>query len=249
MTVNGAGMWYSTIYRNVPLPPPSKRWRSNVRLGTNSVIRDVSIDSNAIYRGIGGDGGDDYGITSQGNGWLIERVWIQHCDAQWLSGSNGTIRDSRVADSWGDGINLNNGNTLDPRKLGLNLTAQNNFVRGTGDDGIATDSDAGDAGTNSQMDGTRILNNTSVAPYWANALRVAGGKHVLVQGNRVQDPSSGNGMDVSIFGAQGVWIAKGVTGTGKFAGNSVTDLSAGQAAFQNSSPGTFTATQSGNSWN
>ncbi|VVE55787.1 right-handed parallel beta-helix repeat-containing protein [Pandoraea anhela] len=327
VTVNGAGMWYSTIYRNVPLPPPSKPWRSNIKLGTNSVIRNVSIDSNAIYRGIGGDGGDDYGLLSQGNNWLIERVWIQHCDAQWLSGSNGTIRDSRVADSWGDGINLNNGNTLDPQKLGVNLTAQNNFVRGTGDDGIATYSDAGAAGTNSQMDGTKIINNTSVAPYWANGLRIAGGKHVLVQGNRVQDPSSGNGMDVSIFGAtgqplesgtitgnlvlrgggwdgtdrhgmhvgssntkaaptnveisnnviqdsrraglkigtvtnildvhgntivhpatQGVWIAKGVSGSGNFVANTVTNPNAGQTVFQNDSPATFGVTQSGNSW-
>src|SRR5690606_24636079 len=95
VTVSGAGVWHSMLYRNIPLPPPKLPWRSNISLGTDSVLRDVSIDSNSIYKAIGGVSGDDYGITSSGENWLIERVWVQHCDAQWLSGSNGTMRDSR----------------------------------------------------------------------------------------------------------------------------------------------------------
>ncbi|MDB6122951.1 MAG: hypothetical protein JWQ71_1944 [Pedosphaera sp.] len=203
VTVEGAGMWYSTIYRNVPLPPPTTPWRSNVQLNTNSVLRDVSIDSNSIYRDIGGGSGDDYGITAVGNNWLIERVWVQHCDANWLSGSNGMIRDSRVADSWGDGINLNNGNTPDSSKLGISLTASNNFVRGSGDDGFATYSDAGASGANLQMQNTKILNNTSIATYWANGIRVAGGTNVIVQGNLVDSVAANNGMDISVFGDTG----------------------------------------------
>lgn len=200
VTVNGAGVWHSMLYRNIPLPPPKLPWRSNISLGTDSVLRDVSIDSNAIYKAIGGVSGDDYGITSSGENWLIERVWVQHCDAQWLSGSNGIMRDSRVADSWADGINVNNGNTPSPNKRGMNLTVQNNFVRGTGDDGIAAFSDAGAKGDNSQMEGTKLLNNTTVATWWANGLRVAGGKNVTVKDNLVMDVSSNNGMEISIFG-------------------------------------------------
>ncbi len=204
VTVNGAGMWHSMIYKNVPLPPPRTPWRSNIMVGSGTTLRDISVDSDAIYRGVGGVSGDDSGITATGaGGWLIERVWVQHCDAQWLSGTNGTIQDSRVADSWADGINLNNGNTPNPDRLGLNLTAQNNFVRGAGDDGIATYSDRGPSGLNGQMDGTRILNNTTVAPWWANSLRVAGGRNVLVQNNLCTDPAANNGMDVSVFGASG----------------------------------------------
>jgi Pectate lyase superfamily protein len=204
VTVNGAGMWYSMIYKNVPLPPPTLPWRSNILIGSGTTLQDVSIDSDAIYRAIGGVSGDDYGISASGaGGWLIDRVWVQHCDAQWLSGSNGTIQNSRVADSWADGINLNNGNSPNGDRAGLNLTAQNNFVRGGGDDGIATYSDAGATGTNTEMDGTNILNNTSVAPYWANGLRVAGGKNVLVQNNLVMDPAANNGMEVSVFGNTG----------------------------------------------
>jgi hypothetical protein len=331
VTVNGAGMWYSMIYKNVPLAPPTLPWRSNILVGSGTTLRDVSIDSDAIYRSIGGVSGDDYGITATGaGGWLIDRVRVQHCDAQWLSGSNGTIQNSRVADSWADSINLNNGNSPNANKAGLNLTAKNNFVRGGGDDGIATYSDAGSSGTNPQMNGTHIFNNTSVAPYWANGLRIAGGKNVLVQNNLVTDPAANNGMEVSVYGVtgnpldsatisgniilrgggwngtdrhgmdvgshnsgtfastyttatinnniikdsrraglkisptlekliisnnvidhpalQGIWIAPGVTGTGSFDSNTVSNLNTGQVAFQNDSANTFTTTLTNNSW-
>jgi hypothetical protein len=325
-------MWYSMIYRQVPLPPPIIPWRSNITVGSGTTLRDISINSDAIYRGNGGAGGDDYGISANGaGGWLIERVWVQHCDANWLSGSNGVIRDSRVADSWADGINLNNGNTPNPDRVGLNLTVQNCFVRGAGDDGIATYSDAGANADNSQMDGTKILNNTSVAAWWANGIRIAGGKNVQVTNNLVNGVAANNAMEISVFGDtgqplesatvngntliggggwngtdrhgvhvgspgstslfpnaytvatisnniirdslraglkigttyvnvtvsnntidhpanQGIWIASGVTGTGSFSTNTVSNLLAGQIPFQNDSPNTFTATLTGNSW-
>src|SRR6267142_1135457 len=59
VTVEGAGMWYSIIYRNIPLPPPTTPWRSNIQLNTNSILRDISIDSDSIYRSIGVVSGDD----------------------------------------------------------------------------------------------------------------------------------------------------------------------------------------------
>jgi hypothetical protein len=330
-TVQGAGMWYSTIYRNIPLPPPTTPWRSNISLNTNAVLQDVSIDSDSLYRSIGGISGDDYGVTSAGSNWLIMRVWVQHCDANWLSGSYGMIRDCRVADSWADGINLNNGNTPNSSKLGISLTASNNFVRGSGDDGFATYSDAGASGSNPQMQNTRIVNNTSMATYWANGLRIAGGTNVVVQGNLVDSVSANNGMEVSIFGNtgnsldlalisgntilrgggwngtdrhgmhvgspgsasifsnaythviitnnfirhslraglaigpvhdtvtvlnnvidhpswQGIWIEPGVTGTGVFDSNLVTNMNAGQSSFRNDSPATFLTTLTNNSW-
>lgn len=197
VTVAGAGMWHSMIYRKVALPSP-ENWRSYLKVGTNTTVRDLSLDSNSRYRSR--VGGADYGFASTGRHWLIERVWVQHCDANWLSGSDGIIRNSRVSDSWADGINLNNGNTYDPDKAGMNLTAENNFVRGCGDDGLATFSDRGEKGKNSQMEGTKIINNTSVAPWWANCLRVAGGKNVLVQNNLLTDAASNYCMDISVFG-------------------------------------------------
>jgi hypothetical protein len=326
VTVEGAGVWYSTLYRNIP-PSPVGSWPCEIQVGTNSVLRDVFIDANSTYRG---QAGASSGVTSSGTNWLVERIWVQHCDAQWMSGSFGTIRDSRVADSWADGINLNNGNTPNSSKLGIGLTTSNCFVRGSGDDGLTTYSDSGASGTNPQMQNTRIVNNTSLATYWANGLRVAGGTNVTVQGNRIDSVAANSGMEVSIFGntgnpldsalisgnviirgggwngnqhgmhvgspsstsyfsndytgviitnniirlalrdglyigtthetltvshntidhpAQiGVHIQSGVTGTGSFEYNTVTNLLVGHTAFQNDSSSTFSVTLVSNSW-
>jgi len=47
---------------------------------------------------------------------------------------------------------------------------------------------------------------------------------------------------------QGIWIASGVTGTGLFEFNNVTNLNAGKVAFQNDSAATFVITLVSNSW-
>src|SRR5882724_7192898 len=326
VTVEGAGVWFSTIYKNVPASA-SGGWPCDIQVGTSSVLRAVFIDSNSAYRG---QVGESSGVTSSGSNWLVDRIWVQHCDAQWMSGTSGTIQNSRVADSWADGINLNNGNTPNSSKLGISLTTSNCFVRGSGDDGLTTYSDSGASGTNPQMENTRIVNNTSIATYWANGLRVAGGTNVTVQGNLIDSVAANSGMEVSIFGntgrpldsalisgnviirgggwngsqngmhvgspsstsyfsnaytgaiisnniirlalrdglnmgtahetlivanntidhpAQiGVHVQSGVTGTGLFEYNLVTNLNSGQAEFQNDSTATFAATSVSNSW-
>jgi hypothetical protein len=204
VTVKGAGMWYSVIYRNVPLSPPVSSWRSQILVGSGTTLTDIQIDSNAVWRGIGGAGGDDYGVNASGaGGWLIDRIWTRHTDANWLSGSNATVQNSRTADSYGDGFNVNNSNTPNPDKLGYNITMRNNFARGTGDDGFASYSDAGASGTNGQVIGTKILHNTSVAPYWANGIRVAGGQDIEVQNNLVNSVSSNSALDIGVFGDSG----------------------------------------------
>ncbi|MER8072762.1 hypothetical protein ABTZ59_31235 [Streptomyces sp. NPDC094034] len=200
--VEGAGMWYTTIYRKVPLPANS--WRSQILVGSGTTLTDLQIDANAIWRGIGGTGGSDYGINASGaGGWLVDRIWTRHIDANWLSGSNGIMRNSRTADSYGDGFNVNNGNTPNPDKLGRNITVQNNFARNTGDDSFATYSDAGAGGTNGQMSGTKILNNTAIAPWWANGIRIAGGQNVEVRNNLVNSVSSNSALEISVFGDTG----------------------------------------------
>jgi len=316
VTVEGAGMWHSVIHEEVP---PGATWSHHFDLDTNSVLRDVTVDQNAIYRSAGGM--SDYALMSVNDNWLIERVWIKH-GTNWLTGSNGTIKDCRVTGAWGDGINLNNGNVQSPAKLGLNLTASNNFVRGCDDDNIATYSDSGATGLSPLMDGTRIINNTTVACFAANGLRVAGGKNILVEGNLLHSSVMNNGLRVGTYGTSGhpiesatirgnvvhrsggmvvfstasnsnfpdgytnalvennvitdsfgpgmsiagvhqnltvsgnrisnprlggIVVSKGVVGTGDFQNNSVSGLTAG-GGFYNGSPGNFTQTFSGNSW-
>jgi F5/8 type C domain/Right handed beta helix region len=192
ITLAGAGVWYSTIYRNPPLPSPN---RTEIIL-TGGTIQDLYIDANANQRNI--PAYSDYGINVAGTGWLIQRVWIQHSDAAiWATGTSGTVINSRVANSFADGININDGSN-DPNKQGLNLTVSNNFVRGTGDDGIAINSQ----GTPIMVN-PKVVNNTSVGAWWANGLRIAGGTNDLVQGNLVCDPVTMNGIRVGMYGTTG----------------------------------------------
>jgi hypothetical protein len=53
------------------------------------------------------------------------------------------------------------------------------------------------------MDGAKILNNTSVAPWWANGIRIAGGKNVVVTNNLVNSVSANNALDIGVFGDTG----------------------------------------------
>jgi hypothetical protein len=200
--VQGAGMWYTTIYRKVPLPANS--WRSQILVGSGTTLTDLQIDTNAIWRGVGGTGGSDYGINASGaGGWLVDRIWTRHIDANWLSGTGGTIQNSRTADTYGDGFNINNSNTKNPDKLALNITVQNNFARGTGDDSFAVYSDAGANGTNGQVIGAKVLNNTAIAPWWANGLRIAGGQDIEMKNNLVNSVSSNSALDIGVFGDTG----------------------------------------------
>ncbi len=327
VTLAGAGMWYSTLYRDAPTSATSS-WRSTMSISTNTVLQDFALDSDAIYRS---GYGSDYAAGAVGTNWLIQRIWARHVGPFWLGGSYATIRDCRVSDSWADGINLNDGNSPSLQSQGISLTTSNDFVRGCGDDGLSTYSDAGSSGANYQMQNTHIVNSTSMATYWANGLRIAGGTNVVVSGNLIDSVAANNGIEVSVYGAtghpldsalvtgnmilraggwngtnrngidvgapgsgslfsnavtratitnniirlslrdglsigqlneamtvvnnqiiqpawQGIWIESGVTGSGLFEYNFVTNLNSGQIPLQNDASATFSTTVINNSW-
>ncbi|MFE9610731.1 hypothetical protein [Streptomyces sp. NPDC006012] len=50
------------------------------------------------------------------------------------------------------------------------------------------------------MSGAKILNNTAVAPWWANGLRIAGGKDVEMKDNLVNSVSSNSALHIGVFG-------------------------------------------------
>lgn len=201
--VQGAGMWHTTLYRKVPLPTPSG-WRSEILVGSGTTLTDIQIDANAVWRGVFGNGGSDYGVNASGaGGWHIDRIWTRHTDANWLSGSHGLVENSRTSDSYGDGFNINNSNVANPDKLGYDITVRNNFARNTGDDSFAVYSDSGTAGTDAQLVGARVLHNTAVAPWWANGLRIAGGIDVVMKDNLVNSVSTDSAMDIGVFGNTG----------------------------------------------
>jgi fibronectin type 3 domain-containing protein len=136
-----------------------------------------------------------------GLNWLLDTVWMRHTTSGvWASGTGGTVQNSRINNTWGDGINLNNLHD----GVGNNLTAKNNFIRGSGDDGIAINSVAYNGSiTYAQMQNATVTNNTSIAPVWANCLRMAGGQNDIVQNNLLLDGVKARGLVVGEFGLNG----------------------------------------------
>ncbi|MET0331260.1 MAG: RICIN domain-containing protein [Dyella sp.] len=208
ITIQGAGMWYSTVYYNPPLPAPQT---NNVFAPLSVVMRDFAIDGNAIS-GWPGDGNAG-AINIKGEGWVIDSLWIQHEGAGiWAEGTNGIVENSRINNTWADGINLNNGSGDPGNDRGINLIAQNNFIRGSGDDGLAIN----DNGLALQMNNTELLNNTVVAPWWANDIGIYGGTNDLVANNLVTDSVKEYGISIGVFGSQG-----GPIGSADVQGNTI----------------------------
>jgi hypothetical protein len=199
ITIQGAGMWYSSIYRNVPLPHAGGT--PDIIDPVSCTIKDLLFDQNAPARD--GDYGDGGGINIKGSHWLVDRVWVQHTSSGvWGDGSNGAVTNCRMLSTWGDGINLNNGNTGND---GNDLTAENNFVRGSGDDGLAINSDA----SSHQMNRVTLVNNTSVAPWGANGLGIYGGKDIVVKDNLIMDAATESGLSIGVFGDNGAMLESG----------------------------------------
>jgi hypothetical protein len=316
INIYGAGMWHTINQRVISTNVAGYRHKWDL---TDCTIQDLYIENPEVAETA--EGGHDYGMTVQGvNGWTVQRVWVHRGGACfWCSGTDGTIKDCRATESWADGINLNNGPGIVAEKRGFNLTCTNNYIIGSGDDGIAINAQNG-GGADWNMVDTRVRNNTSIAVNWANGIRVAGGRNSLVENNLVTDPADCNGIRVGEFGANGnpcesarvsgnvilrgcgirtlyghggitvaddaaativsntvvdspgigidvqacnatflgnvishpdtnaFWVKSGVSGTGVFDSNTVTNMNAGQVAFRNDSPATFITTLTNNSW-
>lgn len=202
ITIAGAGMWYTTNYR-IP-DTEAKGYRHKWDL-YDCTVKDLYIFAPATGRNKAA--GEDYGMTMQGQtSWLVERVWAHNLGVGfWMSGSNGIIRNCRSSTSWGDGINMNNSNINNqnnPDFKGVNITCENNFVRGNTDDGIALNSQNG-GGKDKNMFGITIKNNTSISTIWANGIRLAGGRGTIVQDNLVTDVADNSGIKIAKFGTDG----------------------------------------------
>jgi len=199
INIYGAGMWRTINQRVISTNFPNYRHKWDL---TDCTIQDLYIENPEVARTA--EGGHDYGMTVQGaNGWTVQRVWVHRGGACfWCTGTDGTIKDCRATESWADGINLNNGPNIVPEKRGFNLTCTNNYIIGSGDDGIAINAQNG-GGTNWNMVDTKVWHNTSIAVNWANGIRVAGGRNSLIENNLITDPTDSNGIRVGEFGANG----------------------------------------------
>jgi hypothetical protein len=182
LTVVGAGMWFSTLCMT----------KGQIQERTDT-LQDFCVDATTIVRdqGIGG-------VNASGDNYLIERIWSIHSSTAgyWASGNNGTIRSCRSSMCWGDGLNLNNGNS---GNHGNNLLAENNFTRGCGDDGATIYSD----GSSQEIVGATLRNNTTVGMFWANGMRIAGGKNIRAENNLILDDVKEAGIYIGVFGGVG----------------------------------------------
>ncbi|GAA1005747.1 mycodextranase [Acrocarpospora pleiomorpha] len=215
VTIEGAGNWYTIIKgKEVALDPPAPDGSvhtgvgfygkdaadggsSNVHLSGFTIEGDVRerIDTDQV-NGIGG---------AMSNS-TIDGLYIRHTKVGlWFDGpmSNVKVTNNIIVDQIADALNFHIGVT--------NSRVSNNFVRNTGDDGLAMWSEK-TANANNTFD-----RNTVQTPVLANGIAVYGGKDNTIAGNLVADPiREGSGIQVgSRFGAEAftgnMWITNNTT--------------------------------------
>ena len=105
-----------------------------------------------------------------------QRLWIQHTKVGlWLDGpfDGFTVQSNRILDQTADGLNLHQGIS--------HVTVDNNFLRNTGDDGLAMWSEH-----QADHDNT-FSHNTVLLPILANNIAIYGGHDNTVSDNVVAD--------------------------------------------------------------
>jgi hypothetical protein len=178
-TIAGAGDWYSIVRAGKLIDNP-----------TSSVPGPVNLSGFAIQGSTVGRHDDSTANAingSLGTGSTVSGLWIQNTNVGfWLQGvsSHLTVENCEILDTSADGLNLN-GNATDD-------TVTDNFLRNTGDDGLAVwslySADAGDT----------FDHNTVVQPNLANGIALYGGTGNTVSNNVVADTNAlGSGIAVS----------------------------------------------------
>jgi hypothetical protein len=215
VTIEGAGNWYTIVKGhqvtlNEPLPDKSIHTgagfygkyvadggSSNVHLSGFAIEGDVRerIDTDQV-NGIGG------ALSNS----TIDGLYIQHTKVGlWFDGpmKNTVISNNIIVDQIADGLNFHTGVT--------GSTVRNNFVRNTGDDGLAMWSDT-TADARDTFD-----HNTVQTPVLANGIALYGGTDLTVSNNLIADPiREGSAIQIgSRFGAVPftghVWVTGNTT--------------------------------------
>jgi hypothetical protein len=196
VTIRGAGPWYSVLTgpragifgKGEPASCGTSTYPGNGAIpGTSSAVKlydfaiigqvDARVDcdqSNAIGGALGG-------------GSVVQNLWLQHTKVGlWLDGpfDGLTVSGNRILDQTADGLNLHQGIS--------NVTVTNNFLRNTGDDGLAmwSEHDADHHNTFSF--------NTVLLPILANNIAIYGGHDNTVADNVVADnQDQGGGIHIA----------------------------------------------------
>ncbi|MFG2101273.1 glycosyl hydrolase family 28-related protein [Micromonospora echinaurantiaca] len=202
VTIEGAGNWYTVIKgREVALPTPAPDGSvhtgvgfygrpaadggsRNVHLSGFAIEGDVRerIDTDQV-NGIGGALSDS----------TIDGLHLRHTKVgMWFDGPmrNVRITNNIVVDQIADALNFHTGVT--------DSLVAHNFVRNTGDDGLAMWSESTANARNT------FANNTVQSPVLANGIALYGGADNTISGNLIADPvREGSAIQIgSRFGAE-----------------------------------------------
>jgi CARDB/Pectate lyase superfamily protein/Carbohydrate binding module (family 35) len=165
--IQGAGMWYSTIY----CPDKSEGdWGTTgfIVSGDNCEFRDFALFG---WGGTRTQGGKAFCSNAHKN-MVVQRLWIEHvCSSFWVGGpgesTNLQFLDNRIRNTGADGINMCNGC--------LNCVVNNCHARNTGDDAFAIWS-ATDLYPH-PCTGNVISNCTAELPWRAACFAIYGGEN------------------------------------------------------------------------
>ncbi|WP_328644497.1 right-handed parallel beta-helix repeat-containing protein [Amycolatopsis sp. NBC_00348] len=202
VTIEGAGNWYTIVKgHEVKLGTPapdgsvhtgvgfygrdaSAGGSHNVHLSGFAIVGDVRerVDTDQV-NAIGGALSDS----------TVDGLYLHHTKVGlWFDGpmKNTRITNNVIADQIADGLNFHTGVT--------DSVVSNNFVRNTGDDGLAMWSEKTENARNT------FSHNTVQTPVLANGIALYGGTDTTVAGNLVADPiREGSAIQVgSRFGAE-----------------------------------------------
>jgi hypothetical protein len=215
VTIEGAGNWYTIITgHEVALSTPAPD--GSVHTGVGFYGKDASLggSSNVHLSGFAIQGDVRERIdTDQVNGIggalsnsTIDGLYIQHTKVgMWFDGpmTNLKITNNVIVDQIADGLNFHTGVT--------NSVVSNNFIRNSGDDGLAMWAEK------NQNVGNTFDHNTVQSPVLANGIAIYGGTDNTVSNNLIADPvREGSGIHVgSRFGAEAftghLWITNNTT--------------------------------------
>lgn len=202
VTIEGAGNWWTVIKgREVALPAPLPDGSTHTGVGfygkyaTDGGSRNVHLSGFSIEGDVRERIDDDQvnGIGGALSDSTIDGLRIHHTKVGlWLDGpmTNLRITNSIVTDQIGDALNFHTGVTRS--------VVRNNFIRNTGDDGLAMWSDE-------QQDADNVIDhNTVQSPVLANGIALYGGTDNTVSHNLIADPvREGSAIQLgSRFGAE-----------------------------------------------
>jgi hypothetical protein len=215
VTIIGAGNWHTVVKgRQVALDPPAPD--GSVHTGVGFYGKDAA-DGGSHHVHLSGftiqgdvreriDTDQVNGIGGAMSDSTIRGLYIHHTKVGlWFDGpmARVTVRDNIIVDQVADALNFHVGVT--------DSVVANNFVRNTGDDGLAMWAEREQNARNT------FDHNTVQTPVLANGIALYGGTDNTVSNNLVADPiREGSGIHVgSRFGAQPftghVWVTGNTT--------------------------------------